>query len=110
MRPEDPHVFLSFSPAEDEFGHRLARDLTAGGVLVWTDEFGRGRLTLDETLANQAAAVAARVYLVVLSPSAVASEHVMGVRDRGHRAQPVRPPRPVSRLRDAHTAAKPTTG
>jgi len=63
---------------DDEFGQRLAKDLQACGVPVWIDQFGRGRLTLDETLANQAAAVTARVYLVVLSPNAVASEHVMG--------------------------------
>jgi hypothetical protein len=60
MRPEGPHVFVSFSPADDEFGQRLARDLQACGVPVWIDQGsrGRGRLTLDEKLANQAAAQA----------------------------------------------------
>jgi len=80
MRWEDPHVFISFSPADDEFGRRLARDLKACGVPVWIDQRGRGRLrwTLHEELGNQAAAMTARLYLVVLSPSAIASERVMG--------------------------------
>jgi len=74
--PERPQIFVSYAREDSAFALRLVQDLRDRGARVWITQ-SPIRPSLDEELARQGALIDAGTYIVVLSPSAVASEMVL---------------------------------
>ena len=73
---ERPKVFVSYARSDSQFALKLARDLREAGANLWVDRFDIPiGARWDRSV--QAALNACPSLLVILSPSAVASENVM---------------------------------
>lgn len=73
---ERPKVFVSYVRSDSQFALKLARDLREAGANLWVDQFDIP-VGARWDRAVQAALNACPCLLVILSPSAVASENVM---------------------------------
>ena len=71
------HAFISYSRGESEFARRLAEGLKAHGVRVWLDVWSIEPAD-DWDLAIERALRGCTIFVIILSPSAVASVEVRG--------------------------------
>jgi hypothetical protein len=71
-------VFVSHSHADNDFSRRLVQSLTEAGLSVWYDEQNLGAGHLAEIIERELSQ--ADTYIIVLSPSALASQWVQDER------------------------------